>query len=283
MSEFQEIKHLYSYGIQTCLTGMHFHQDLCVFVDLGFKTFWAFYGDSHWCIHGTFIFAKTKIARVICFRDPLSEACQLSPTWSGLPGQCSQPERVQPSLWCWNKGLDVQTCSCAGCFPSGTWGTFSNRLCSKVASDTWSFSAHKAIGHNLCLEGQALPSLCWCAATIGGHCPCPHHSRPPLDQGLAIQHLLQPPGNDSINWFLPAEHWRRKTSLSHGSVLWIDFLCVTRSANHHCTVCPLPSGEVISKKGQISVSDFLVNIRRVRERLIKKNFVTSTSLFFQWS
>jgi len=72
MSKFQEIKHLYSYGIQTCLTRMHFHQDLRVFVDLGFKMFWAVYGDSQWVIHAKFIFARTKITRVICIKDPLA-------------------------------------------------------------------------------------------------------------------------------------------------------------------------------------------------------------------
>lgn len=92
MSEFQEIKHLYSYGIQTCLTGMHFHQDLCVFVDSGFKTFRAFYGDSQWGIHGTYIFARTEIARVICFRDHFAGSVQ------GLPNLEGASRVVVPSL-----------------------------------------------------------------------------------------------------------------------------------------------------------------------------------------
>lgn len=204
--------------------------------------------------------------------------CASSPQpGGGFQGSGPQPEQ------CRNKGLEVQTCSCVGSFPSGTSGVFSNRLRIKGASDTWSPSPHKAVRHNICLEGQALPSLCCWAGAIRGHCTCPHRCRPPLDQGLAMQHLLQPPGNGSINWCLPAEHWTRKTSLSHSSVLCTDSLHVTRPANHHCTACPPLSGEVISKKGQSSIPNFLVNIRRLRERLIKKSLVTSTSLFSHYS
>lgn len=97
MSEFQEIKHLYSYGIQTCLTGMHFHQDLCGFVDSGFKALCIFYGDSQWDIHGTFIFEQNNIGRSICLKDPLPEVCQPSSVQHGLPRQHSPASR-SPAL-----------------------------------------------------------------------------------------------------------------------------------------------------------------------------------------
>lgn len=71
---------------------------------------------------------------------------------AGFQGSAPQPEQVQPSLGCWNKGLDIQTCSCVGCFPSGT---FSNIRCIKGACDTRSSYNHWA---------QSLPwrpSLAW--------------------------------------------------------------------------------------------------------------------------
>lgn len=61
MSEFQEIKHLYSYGIQTCPTGMHFHQDLCVFVDSGFKAPFTGIRDGIFSVRSLFPRAKAAL------------------------------------------------------------------------------------------------------------------------------------------------------------------------------------------------------------------------------
>lgn len=67
-SAFQEIKHLYSYGIQTCLTGMHFHQDLCGFVDSFFKDIlyllWGFTMGHSWCTQ----YVRNKISTTILFK-----------------------------------------------------------------------------------------------------------------------------------------------------------------------------------------------------------------------
>lgn len=53
-----------------------------MFVDSGFKTFGAFYEDSHkaFTAHS---FVQALKYRVICFMNPLSEGCQL---WSELQG-----------------------------------------------------------------------------------------------------------------------------------------------------------------------------------------------------
>lgn len=75
---------------------MHFHQDLCGFVDWIFKTFCVFYGDLQWGIHGTFIFVRNKTAWVICLRDPLSSVPALLDQ-CGLPRQCS-PACTSPAL-----------------------------------------------------------------------------------------------------------------------------------------------------------------------------------------
>lgn len=84
-------------------------------------------------------------------------------------GSGPQPERVWPSLWCWNKGLDTQTCSCVGCLPLGTSGKFSNRLCIKGPSDTWRSSlTYGDLLHIKLLGTSSVFKVKPCPASAGG-------------------------------------------------------------------------------------------------------------------